>query len=173
MRAIISVVFSILFFLSSASFAQEEVEAKAGVDSAEIAGQQMTILLKSYFTPATNALAGLSGNLVPFAAYILNDGTMGHHNLSGIEPTNDPKAVDNMVGMLYEQIYPEKDNYATFAIFAVTQLDIEGERRKALTVIMEHKNGVAVQRIWPFTIENNELRLGRASQIDAVNVIFK
>ena len=172
MRFILSFFLSLSFVWFSSVSADDSKVSKAGAESAEQSGQQMTTLLKSYFKPATNALAGLGGNLVPFAAYISADGTMGHHNLSGIEPTDDYKAIDNMVGMLYEKIYPERDNYVTFAIFAVTEVEIEGEKTKALTVIMEHRTGVAVQRVWPFTIEDNELRLGKASQIEAVNVIF-
>ena len=162
----------ILFiFLSFSSFANAEGVPGEGTLN-KVAGDQLTMILKSYFTPAVSAVSGLKGDMVPFVAYITSFGEFGHHDLSGVEPTSDPEVVDILVAKLYKKIYDDRFDYEAFGIFAVTEVELEGEKKKALTVILEQKEGVAVQRVWPFHFEDGKLVLDKPSQIPAVSVIF-
>jgi hypothetical protein len=153
-----------LSVLSSILFAQGETEQQAT--------NQLTSLLKLYLKPASRALAGLDGNFVPFMAYIKVNGGVGHYDLEGGEPTDDFRVVDNMVGLLYEKIYSKRDDYLAFIIFAVTEVEHNGKKEKVMTAIMEHRIGLAAQKVWPFELSEGQLRLLKSRDIPAVNVIF-
>lgn len=176
MRLSLCILLSILLGYSVSAVSDgvtESVSEKKSQDQRDQAvSRQLTFLLKSYYGPATRALAGLNGKITPFLAYVKSNGDVGHNDLSGVEPTNDPEVVDVLVAKHYKSIYDDRDAYEAFAIYAVTKIEIEGEEKEALTVIMEHKDGVAIQRVWPFTIEDGLLKIGKATAIPAVNVIF-
>lgn len=176
MRLFLQLFILVVCSSSSLLWAEEVTDTQSQTLNQEqkdtIVSRQLTFLLKSYYGPATRALAGLHGKMTPFVVYLKSNGDVGHNDLSGVEPTNDPEVVEVLVAKHYKSIYEERDNYEAFGIFAVTKLDIDGVQKDALTVMMEHKQGVAIQRVWPFTIEDGLLKIGQVTAIPAVNVIF-
>ncbi|MFC3149639.1 hypothetical protein ACFOEK_01210 [Litoribrevibacter euphylliae] len=156
------VVFIGLMF-SAVSVAEEMTE--------ELAAKQMGVLLKSYYSPTLKTLQKL-GTIVPYVAYVKTDGTLGHFDLEGAQPTFDIEQIGKYISVLYGKILPKREEYLVISVFAVTQIQLEGKPIFALTAMMEHQAGFGYQKVWPLEETSEGLKISKPIQIKYNPVIY-
>lgn len=138
----------------------------------KLAAKQMGVLLKSYYSPTLKTLQKL-GTIVPYVAYVKTDGTLGHFDLEGAQPTFDTNQIGKYISILYGKILPKREEYLVISIFAVTQIQLEGKLVFALTAMIEHQAGYGYQKVWPLIETAEGLKINKPIQIKYDPVIYK